>query len=238
MLITLFNRLSSVKIGSYEHFLPILFAVVFTYILIKWAKTVAVDMQTNVFKGLGIFVTLTVIVYHSHLALTTDYNFTTDLPLFLCSFLGLIIVIFTQYRTYWMYETLLFWVFAGTTQAILTPDIPTGFPTFNFFRYWIVHLGLITIMLYATVVFRMRPTIKSVFKSFVVLQIYMVIILIINTLLGSNYSYLNRKPTSASALDYLGDWPQYIVVVEVLLIPYFLLIYLPFYIIDKRKSKR
>ncbi|WP_449374890.1 TMEM164 family acyltransferase [Bizionia saleffrena] len=71
---------------------------------------------------------------------------TTDLPLLLCRFLDLISVEFTYYRTYWMYEILLFWGIAGTSQAIITPDIPAEFPVFNFFRSWTAYLVLFTIM--------------------------------------------------------------------------------------------
>nr|WP_170235052.1 hypothetical protein [Bizionia gelidisalsuginis] len=45
-----------------------------------------------------------------------------------------------------MYEILLFWVIAGTSQAIITPDIPAEFPVFNFFRSWTAYLVLFTIM--------------------------------------------------------------------------------------------
>jgi hypothetical integral membrane protein (TIGR02206 family) len=33
-----------------------------------------------------------------------------------------------------------------------------------------------------------------------------------NVLVGTNYGYLNAKPTAASILDVLGDWPVYVVV--------------------------
>ncbi|MGB1312940.1 MAG: TIGR02206 family membrane protein [Bizionia paragorgiae] len=238
MLIPLLYFLSPVKIGSYEHFLPIVCAAVLSIMLFTWAKTVSLKFKILIFKLIGAVITFTIIGYHTHLALTTDYNITTDLPLFLCSFLGLISMVFTQYRSYWMYEILLFWVFAGTTQAVLTPDIATGFPSFDFFRYWIVHLGLIVMMLYASLVLNMRPTLRSVFKSFISLQVYLLIMLVVNYLLGSNYSYLNRKPTSASVLDYFGDWPLYILVVELVLLPYFLLLYLPFYLANRHKKSQ
>jgi len=130
----------------------------------------------------------------------------------------------------------LFWIIGGTLQAVLTPDIPLGFPNFDYFRYWVVHLGLLIVVFYATFVFDMQPKLKSVFKSFLALQIYVVIMVVINKILGANYFYLNEKPQSASLLDYFGDWPWYIIVVQIIIIPYFLLIYLPFYLIQKRKK--
>ena len=127
-----------------------------------------------------------------------------------------------------MYEILMFWVLAGTIQAVVTPDVADGFPTFNFIRYWVVHLGLILIMFYATYVLNMRPTFKSVFKSFGALQIYVVSMFTINYLLGSNYFYLNRKPEAATLLDLFGDWPVYLLVTELVILPFFFMIYFAF----------
>ena len=133
-----------------------------------------------------------------------------------------------------MYEILVFWIIAGTSQGVITPDILVGFPSFDYFRYWTVHLGLLTIIFYATFVFNMRPKLKSVFKSFFALQIYLTVMMLINYVLKANYFYLNEKPKSASVLDLFGEWPYYIMVAQLLLIPYFLTIYLPFYLANKK----
>ena len=82
----------------------------------------------------------------------------------------------------------------------------------------------------------MKPKLKSVFKSFLVLQLYMIVLMVVNYLLEANYSYLNEKPISGSVLDYLGDWPYYIIKVQLLLVPAFMLIYLPFFFLKKKKN--
>jgi hypothetical integral membrane protein (TIGR02206 family) len=168
-----------------------------------------------------------------------NYKIETDLPLYLCSLMALLIPIFTYYRKFWMYEILLFWIIAGTTQGVITPDILEGFPTFDYFRYWTVHLGLLTIIFYATFVLNMRPKLKSVLKSFLVLQVYLIFMMIINFVLKANYFYLNEKPKSASILDFFGEWPFYIIAVQLLVIPCFLIVYLPFYLTERnlRMSK-
>jgi hypothetical integral membrane protein (TIGR02206 family) len=59
---------------------------------------------------------------------------------------------------------------------------------------------------------------------------------VINYSLDANYFYLNHKPESASVLDYLGDWPYYIITVQLVIIPLFMLIYLPFYRAEVNKE--
>ena len=226
-----------VTIGSIQHVLPIVLSIIFCAFSIKYAnKRLNQKQKETLFQTFGIFVSLTIIVFHSYQIGLGGYSISLDLPFYLCSFLALIIPVFTYYRKYWMYEILLFWIIAGTSQGVLTPDIIEGFPSFDYFRYWIVHLGLLTIIFYATFVLRMRPKLKSVLKSIIALQVYLLASFGINALLGANYSYLNRKPDSASVLDYLPEWPYYLLVVEAFLFPLFLLIYLPFYFTRKKTT--
>ncbi|MEP1487085.1 MAG: hypothetical protein ABJK28_01500 [Algibacter sp.] len=81
----------------------------------------------------------------------------------------------------------------------------------------------------------MRPKLKSVFKSFLALQFYLLMTVTINYVLNSNYFYLNEKPKSASILDCFGAWPYYIIVSQILVIPSFLLIYFLFALVRKGK---
>jgi len=197
-------------------------------------RKLSLEQQQNFFKIFGWFVSLFVIVFHLYFIFFESYDIQKDLPLYLCSFIAVLIPIFTSYRNYLVYEILVFWIIAGTLQGVITPDIAEGFPTFDYFRYWIVHLGLLIIIFYATFVFVMKPKLKSVFKSFLALQVYLILMICINWLLDSNYFYLNEKPKSASLLDYFGEWPIYILIVQLLLLPYFLVIYVPFYLSEKR----
>ncbi len=225
--------------GTSQHFIPIVIALCFGVSLIYVAKHKLDDKrQKNVFHILGSFVSLTIVAFNIYLLSLGNYDVSKDLPLFLCSFMALIIPIYTYYRKYWVYEILFFWVVAGTTQGVITPDIAEGFPSFDYFRYWIVHLGLLVVMFYATFVFNDRPTFKSVFKSIIALQLYMLVMYCVNWVLGANYTYLNAKPDAPSLLDYMGDWPYYVVTAQLVIIPYFLLIYLPFFIEEKIAKRK
>jgi hypothetical integral membrane protein (TIGR02206 family) len=223
-----------VTIGTLEHIFPVILAFIFNILLICFSKyKLNKSQQEKTIFCFSVLISLTVIVFHVYKISKGNYTIANDLPLYLCSLLGLLIPVFAYYRKYWMYEILLFWIIGGTLQAVLTPDIPFGFPNFDYFRYWIVHLGLLTVIFYVTFVFNFRPKLKSVFKSFFALQVYVIAIVVINYTLNANYFYLNEKPKSASLLDFFGEWPIYIIVVQLIVIPLFLLIYLPFYLSEK-----
>lgn len=229
--------LERVSVGSLQHILPVIFAFLIAVFFIKYAKNKLNESeQKTILHRFACFISITVIVFHVYQISLGNYNFATDLPLYLCSLLGLIIPVFTHYRKLWMYEVLLFWIIAGTLQGVITPDIKEAFPGFDYFRYWIVHLGLLIIIFYATIILKMLPKLKSVFKSFLTLQIYILIMIVVNYALNSNYFYLSEKPESASILDCFGEWPYYIIVSQIIVIPYFLLIYLPFYLVGKRNK--
>ena len=219
---------------SGQHILISAIVIVFGTILILWAKKQSEQIQFLTGNIIASSISLTVIFGSILNIYKQDFNYQEDLPLHLCSFLALIIPILSFTRKYIYYEIFFFLIIAGTLQSLITPS-DYNFLNFTFFRYWFVHSGLVLFMLYATFIYKMRPTIKSVFKSFVGMQFYMILMFIINYLLGSNYFYTNRKPDATTLLDVFGEWPQYIFVVELIVIPFFLLIYFPFYLTRKKE---
>ena len=219
---------------SGQHILISAIVIVFGTILIFWAKKQSEQIQFLTGNIIASSISLTVIFGSILNIYKLDFNYQEDLPLHLCSFLALVIPVLSFTRKYIYYEIFFFLILAGTLQSLITPS-DYNFLNFNFFRYWFVHSGLVLFMFYATFVYKMRPTIKSVFKSFIGMQFYMVLMFLINHLLGSNYFYTNRKPDATTLLDVFGEWPQYIFVVELIVIPFFLLIYFPFYLTRKKE---
>ena len=213
---------------SLEHGVSTLVFTLIGIILISWALKQNSKKQDRVFVILSIFLILTNIIWIGLQFLVNDFNYQEDLPFHLCNVVGILSIFLATTKKLWIYEILLFWIMSAVLLAIVTPGIVDSFPNFHFLKFWFTHAGVVIFILYATVVYRMRPTIKSVFKSFFALQIYAISVYLINAILGSNYFFLNAKPPVASLLDNFGDWPNYLIAVEIILIPLFLLIYLPF----------
>lgn len=163
----------------------------------------------------------------------------TMLPLHLCSVLVWTGAIMLMTKNYHIYEFMYLMGIGGAIQALATPDLGIyGFPHFRFFQTFISHGLIVTSAIYMTVVEGFRPTWKSVWRVFVWMNIYMIIVFFINTAIGSNYLFINHKPETASLLDVLPEWPIYILYVEVIGMVTVLLLYLPFAIKDWRAKAR
>jgi hypothetical integral membrane protein (TIGR02206 family) len=153
----------------------------------------------------------------------------TMLPLHLCSLLvwtGAFMLVTKSYR---IYEFMYFMGIAGAIQALATPGIGIyGFPHFVFFQYFLSHGLIITSAVYMTVVEGFRPTLKSLLRVFIWMNVYVVIIYFVNIAIGSNYLMINEKPSTPSLLDVLPEWPIYILYMELIGVISILLLYFPF----------
>ena len=216
-----------------QHAIVALFCICFGFALIVITKKQTNKVQSIIGNVFAFSICFTVLLGTFVHLYKGNFNIQEDLPLHLCSFLALIIPVLSVTKKFVYYEIFFFLILAGTLQSLITPD-EHNYLNFPFFRYWFVHAGLVVFMFFATFIYKMRPTLRSVGKSFLGMQVYMLFMFILNYFLGSNYFYTNRKPDVATALDLFGDWPQYIFVVEILVIPYFMLIYLPFYLTRKK----
>ncbi len=216
-----------------QHLGVALFFICIGTALILWAQKQNEKTKTRTGNLFAFSIAITIIFGTFLKIYKGEFNYQEDLPLHLCSFLGLTVPLLSLTKKFVYYEVFFFLVLAGTLQSVITPD-EYNYLNFPFFRYWFVHAGLVIFMMYATFVYKMKPTLKSVGKSFLGMQVYMLLMIILNYFLGSNYFYTNRKPDAATLLDLFGDWPQYVFVVELIVIPYFLLIYLPFYLTRKK----
>lgn len=161
------------------------------------------------------------------------YDTLTDLPFFLCDLVTLILpLVIWQRSRKWM-GILYFWAMAGTLQALITPELEEGFPSFHFFRYFIMHAGIVAAVLYSVIVWKIRITWKDFLHAVIYIQVYLVGVHMVNLVLGSNYCYTLQKPAVPTLLDLLGPWPWYIFFGELLMLVLFYFLLLPFLVFKK-----
>ena len=149
------------------------------------------------------------------------------LPLHMCN-LTLIIAILTMLtKSQKLFQLTYFWCL-GALFAVITPDIKYSFPHPLTLSFYITHFYLLFAAIYGILFFNFKPTFKGWINSFITLNIFAFIIFFINKKLGTNYLYVNRIPNFSSPLDYFGQWPYYIIVVEVIYLILTYGIYYPF----------
>jgi hypothetical integral membrane protein (TIGR02206 family) len=156
-------------------------------------------------------------------------HWTQLLPMHLCDWATGVVILALLTRRQFYYDLAYFWGFAGTLQAILTPDLPRDVLPFRVITFFVAHSGIIAGVLFLTWGMKMRPAFpRSLLRAFGWIQVYCAAAMLVNWIAGTNYGYLAAKPKAASLLDYLAPWPWYILQMELLAALSFLLYYAPF----------
>ena len=174
-------------------------------------------------------------IYLSAIGATT---WEKELPLQLCDWaMVAIIVAFLTGRERWL-EVAYFWGIGGTVQAIITPDLHYAFPDIRFMSFFIGHSGIVIGIIFLMVVRGFRPHFNSIWRTFAWTEFYFVITITVDLITGANYGYLLHRPEAASLLNLLSDSrPLYLFEMHLLALFFFLALYSPFAIYDLARGK-
>lgn len=170
------------------------------------------------------------------LAMTTGLSVAL-LPLHLCTLAVYLTAWTLVARSQITYELVFFWGLGGTTQALLTPDLVQGFPAPAFLFFFLGHGLVIVGVFYATMVFRLRLYPVSILRAATLTLALAVGIFFVNLWLGTNFLYLMAKPARPSLLDWFGPWPWYWSGLLGVGLLSFLLLYVPFLLVDLLKGR-
>lgn len=213
---------------STSHFIVVAILVIVSVCIYLFRDSLKNKKMRRVEIGFAISLIIIEATYHFWMIINGSWNVSHAIPLELCSISLMLTIVLLLSRLKIIYEILLFTALLGASQALLTPLLNYDFPHFRFFHFFYTHLMIIWVPLYFTWVQGYRPTIWSVVKLFVFLNVLMPIIMFINKLVGGNYMFLSHKPDSASLLDVLGPYPWYILSLEGMLISLSLIVWVIF----------
>ncbi len=115
-------------------------------------------------------------------------------------------------QRYWACALTYYWGLILSSQALISPVL-TGpdFPGYEFLAFWSIHLLVVWAAIYLTWGRGMRPTWRSYRLTATVTLSWATLTMAFNAVAGSNYGFLNEKPSTASLLDLMGPWPWYVV---------------------------
>jgi hypothetical integral membrane protein (TIGR02206 family) len=164
------------------------------------------------------------------------------LPITVCGWAIILCSYMMIGKTQAFFDIAYFWLFAGTIFALLTPTVITytGPTRFRYYQFWVEHtIGYIGIF-YMIFVHKMRPTFKSAVRSYISLAVLAVVAYFANRMIGpgANYLFMARPEDTPSILDILPPHFALRVFVMVAVVTLlFILVYLPWYIKDKKAKK-
>jgi hypothetical integral membrane protein (TIGR02206 family) len=176
---------------------------------------------------IALFFGINYIVENYYVYSTGYWNLQQNLPAHLCSIsYFLCIITLINYRQ-WLAECLYYWGLAGGIQSLLTPEFTVGMEGYNFYAYFIDHGGMLLVITYMIIHLKFVPRPKSWLWVLGYTQLVAIGVAIVNYTVGANYMYLSAKPEVSNPLV-IGEWPYYILVLELVVFIHFWILYLPF----------
>ena len=120
------------------------------------------------------------------------------------------------------------WGLAGTMQGLITPNLGWTIPHPMYWSFFLHHGVIVIVALYLPLALKWRPQPGVVPRMILWNQVYFFLAVTVNSTLGTNFGFLAWKPEVASPLDYLGDWPVYLIWIQVIAALIMTLLLLPF----------
>jgi hypothetical integral membrane protein (TIGR02206 family) len=122
-------------------------------------------------------------------------------------------------QRHWAFALTYYWGLVLSVQALITPALRgPDFPHYRFLAFWSIHLAVVWAAIYLTWGRRMRPQWRSYRIAVLVTVPWAAITFTFNSIAGTDYGFLNRKPATASLLDVLGPWPLYLLTATTLIL--------------------
>ena len=211
--------------------LPFAFAA-----LVHWTKSLLIERI--IVSALSLTLVLNYFLYLRLVRQFGAVSWEQLLPLQLCDWAMVVIIVAMWTRRPNWFEVAYFWGIGGTVQAVLTPNLPYGFPDFRFFSFFVSHCGIIIGIIFLMLVHHLRPRLFSIVRVFAWTELYFIITLAADTFTKFNYGFLLHKPEAKTLLNILSDnRPLYLFEMHVLALAFFVVLYLPFALYDLARRK-
>ncbi len=168
-----------------------------------------------------------VVIAYVTLRHTGNLSLRYDLPLEICDLEVIFCVWCLLSGRQLIFEICYYWGLAGTLQALITPDLRVGFPSWWFVQFFVAHGLVVIVIVYLIAARTLRPRTGAMWRALAALNVYVIVVGLLDWRCGWNYGYLCHPPAAASIASYLGPWPWYVVGCECIAVLLFALLELP-----------
>lgn len=183
----------------------------------------------NLRLGLAALLLLETLAWYIYQAWIGQLAFPNHLPLELCDITLLLVIVELFTLSAMLLDVCYYLALAGTSMALLTPDLWERFPSLSTCQFFFAHGLVVAAVLYLVWSGLARPRPGSVGRAMLAVNLWAAVAGSFDWLFKTNYMYLRHKPAQGSLLSVLGPWPWYIAAGEAVALMLFLLLYLPFW---------
>ena len=149
-----------------SHGVSLALFVVATVLVVRWGKRAGATKRYRIGLGLALATLGCWLAGFTGRLALGDWQLDADLPLNLCPISAFLLVYAVGRRDTALFEVLYFWVLAACAQALVTPELREAFPHYMFWRFWVLHAGLVMTVLYAVAVLGWRPRAIGILRAF------------------------------------------------------------------------
>ena len=159
---------------------------------------------------------------------TNQWKKEYSLPLQLCDFsiFASTLLLVTGYRK--IFEIVYFTGIGGGLIAVLSPELWLGFPHFRYYHFFGVHAALLWTGIYFIAVRNYTPSLKSLIRYIVFLNLFGAFVFCMNIILDANYMFISKPTYNDTVLNHLGHYPWSLLSMEGLALLTGFILCLPF----------
>tara|TARA_B110000459_G_scaffold198120_1_gene242583 strand:+ start:4049 stop:4774 length:726 start_codon:yes stop_codon:yes gene_type:complete len=192
----------------------LVFVIIISFLII--GRSLSAQNNKRVTYLMGAILFSSSVINPILIVLNGEWNMVTDFPLHLCG-MSCLICSFLPFmkRKQFLFDFVFYSGIIGGITSILTPQINAyDGSQLVYIEYYVRHVLILLMPLYMFKNLNIKPSKYSYLKSFLILNILIVIIMPLNFYLGSNYMYLSEPPQVNNPL-LIGQWPYYLLWLEV-----------------------
>jgi hypothetical integral membrane protein (TIGR02206 family) len=142
-----------------------------------------------------------------------SFSLSQSLPLQLSDILRLVAAYALWSWGRWSFALTYYWGLTLNVQSLITPNLHYRWnPSYEFTAYFATHILVQWAALFLPWGVGLRPDWSSYRRAVLTTIGWAAVAFGFNAATGTNYGFLNRKPSSPSLLDVMGGWPWYLLV--------------------------
>jgi hypothetical integral membrane protein (TIGR02206 family) len=179
-------------------------------------------------KGIALALVANELVSYADRAIHGWMRFPDALPLQLSDFTLWMTIAMLLANSDALFDIVYYLGLAGAGMTCITPELFAPLWSLSSVQFFIAHGGVVIAVLYLVWTKQKRPRPGSVVKAFAAVIGWALFVGVFNLVYKTNYMFLCRKPAGATAVDFFGPWPTYLLVTAAVALFLFTLLWLPY----------